>query len=190
MNAAPQLKKHFSYADYCNWPEDERWELIDGTAFNMSPAPTRKHQKVAGTVFRVLADYLDDKPCDVYFAPFDVILSDEKLDELIDTVVQPDLVVTCDEAKFTERGYKGAPALVVEILSESTASRDLNEKYFLYQKSGVQSYLVVNPWSEHITVHELDDSGKYGHPATFAKGDLMSLTQFPGLKLNLTKVFS
>lgn len=190
MNAAPQLKKHFSYADYLNWPDDERWEIIEGEAFSMSPAPTPKHQKISAYLSAKLFNYLEDKVCDLYPAPFDVILSDEKMDELVDTVVQPDLSVICDLSKLDERGYRGAPSLIVEILSESTASRDLKEKFFLYEKHGVKVYLIVNPWAETITVHQLGPEGKFIHPQTYAKGDDMPVVSFPGLLINVDKVFA
>lgn len=190
MNAAPQLKKHFSYADYLNWPADERWEIIEGEAFNMSPAPTPQHQKVSFALSRIIADYLDDKTCELYPAPFDVKLSDEKLDELVDTVVQPDISVICDQSRLDERGYNGAPTLIVEILSKSTASKDLSDKFFLYEKHGVKVYLIVNPWAETITVHQLGPEGKFIHPQTYAKGDDMPLEIFPGFSLNVDKVFA
>ena len=190
MNAAPKLKERFSYADYLNWSEDERWELIDGIAYDMSPAPTPRHQKVSFTLSRIIADYLDDKSCELYPAPFDVKLSDETMDELVDSVVQPDLSVICDMELLDERGYNGAPTLVVEVLSESTASKDLAEKYFLYQKPGVKEYLIVNPWAETVTSHILNEAGKFSSPTTYSKEDNMPVAAMAGLTIDLSKVFS
>ena len=156
----------------------------------MSPAPTPRHQEVSFILSRILGDYLDDKPCKVYPAPFDVKLSDETSDERIDTVVQPDISVICDKSLLDERGYNGPPTLIVEILSKSTAAKDQAEKFFLYQKFGVKAYLIVNPWSETITSHILGESGLFEHPQIFAQKDLMPIEIFDGLNIDLAKVFA
>ena len=189
MNAAPKLKERFSYADYLNWPDDERWEIIDGIAYDMSPAPTPRHQNVSMKLSLMIGNFLEGKPCDIYAAPFDVKLSDETMDELVDTVIQPDLSVICDMDRLDERGYNGAPTLVVEILSKSTASKDLAEKYFLYEKHGVKEYLIVNTWAETVTSHQLDEQGQFSHPTTYSNEDHMPVSVLAGLTIDLSKVF-
>ena len=115
--------QHHSYADYLGWPDDERYELIDGVAYVMTPAPGRRHQEVVVEMLRQIADALEGGPCRVYVAPFDVRLPRHgEADEQVDTVVQPDLSVICDEGKLDERGCRGAPDWVVEVISPSTAS--------------------------------------------------------------------
>ena len=118
-----------TYGDYKTWPETERWELIHGGAFAMSPAPRRVHQRIVSLLMTKLGVWFDGKPCQPLVSPLDVFLpeADEALDE-IETVVQPDLVVVCDEAKLIEEGVRGAPDLVIEVLSPSTAYRDVTEK--------------------------------------------------------------
>ncbi len=100
MSTSPRLQKQerFSYADYLTWPDDERWELIDGVAYMMSPAPSRIHQKVSAALFNQIYNHLKGKPCESYSAPFDVRLPGNAgaADDDIDTVVQPDIVVVCD----------------------------------------------------------------------------------------------
>ena len=98
---------------YCKWTDDGRWELIDGVEYDMSPAPSRMHQKLSGELFVRIYTVLKDRRCDVYAAPFDVRLADyaEASDEDIFTVVQPDIVVVCDKLKLDERGCVGAPDL-------------------------------------------------------------------------------
>jgi Uma2 family endonuclease len=125
----------FTYADYLTWDDEQRWELIDGEAFCMSPGPNRRQQELLLALARPFADYLDDKRCTVFVAPFDVCLPsyNNESDEEIDTVVQPDIIVVCDPEKLTERACKGAPDLIVEILSPSTLKRDIITKYELYQ---------------------------------------------------------
>lgn len=130
----PVLKdaaERFSYRDYLSWQDPaERWELIDGVAYDMSPAPLRIHQDILGELYAEIKKFLKDKPCRVYVAPFDVRLprnADDR-DEQIDTVVQPDITVVCDPSKLDERGMKGAPDLVVEVFSLSTAKKRLQRK--------------------------------------------------------------
>ncbi len=139
MNQKPG---RFTYRNYRTWPDSERWELIDGQAWAMSPASRRRHQEVSGALFRKIGNFLEGKPCKVYEAPFDVLLpaSDEDDDEVA-TVVQPDIAVFCDRSKLTERGARGAPDLVVEILSPSTSRKDLREKFDRYQRAGVRGDL-------------------------------------------------
>src|ERR1035437_4118940 len=95
----------FTYRDYLSWDDDERWELIDGHPFCMTPAPSRRHQELSGELYRQLSNYLLDKTCRVYAAPFDVRLAEMGVaDDKVTTVVQPDIVVVCDKAKLDERG--------------------------------------------------------------------------------------
>ena len=120
-------KERYTYADYLSWPDGERWEIIAGEPYSMSPAPSRQHQQILGALFAKFYYYLEDKACRVYPAPFDVRLFQEndKHDE-IDTVVQPDIVVVCDDKKLDDKGCQGAPDLIIEIISQSTAKKDLN----------------------------------------------------------------
>jgi Uma2 family endonuclease len=96
----------------------------------MSPAPSRAHHAVLGELFAHFREWLKDKPCQVYLAPFDVLLPSDpdQAENEVDTVVQPDLSVFCDPARLTDAGARGAPDLVVEILSPWTIKKDLNEK--------------------------------------------------------------
>ncbi len=131
--------KLYTYGEYLNWNDENRYELIDGRVHLMSPAPFRQHQKVLGELFRQFSIYLFDKDCEIYVAPFDVRLpeGDEK-DEDIRTVVQPDIVVVCDIDKLDEKGCKGAPDLVVEVLSPASFGRDRKDKRDLYERHGVR----------------------------------------------------
>ena len=97
--AIPKHKseQHFTYGNYRTWPDDERWELIDGVAYDMSPAPMRRHQYIFGQLFTPIFQFLKDKSCEVYAAPFDVLLpaADEIEEDDVSTVVQPDISVIC-----------------------------------------------------------------------------------------------
>ncbi|MDT0499095.1 Uma2 family endonuclease [Algiphilus sp. W345] len=97
--------RYHTYADYLTWPEDLRYELIDGAAYLMAPAPAPDHQDVVGELFRQAANALEGKPCRPYLAPFDVRLpKGDEADERIDTVLQPDLLAICDRARIDRRG--------------------------------------------------------------------------------------
>ena len=158
----------FSYADYRSWPDEERWELIHGVAYDMSPAPGSRHQEVLGTIFRRIADVTDSMPCRTYVAPFDVRLSEEARsaasDDGADTVVQPDISVFCDRSLIDERGAHGAPDLVVEVLSPTTAHKDQTEKLRLYERVGVKEYWIVNAEAEYVMVYRRDPSRGFKKP--------------------------
>lgn len=181
----------YTYGDYLTWPEDERWEIINGVAYDMTPAPSTSHQRILGELHKQFAIYLTDKECEVFFAPFDVRIpyADEK-DEQIKIVVQPDLIVICDKAKLDEKGCRGTPDLVMEILSPSTAPKDMKEKFSLYEKAGVREYWIVYPEERVISVFTLDAQGKYGRPEVYTKEDTAAVGIFSGdLVIDLKPVF-
>lgn len=189
----PKFKEEdrFTYADYLAWNDDQRWELIDGVAFCMSPAPNRLHQKWLGELHRQIANYLEDKPCEVYLAPFDVRLPDysDASDEETITVVQPDILVVCDRDKIDNSGVKGAPDLVVEIISPSSAKRDITTKFELYQRHGVKEYWLVYPNDRTLLVYRLLDDRKYASPEVFGEGDVVPVPLLGDLMIGLDKVF-
>ena len=153
-----------TYGDYLNWPEDVRYELIDGVAYQMAPAPLLEHQEVAGQIYRQAANALSGKPCRAFIAPVDVRLPKlDEADERIDTVVQPDVLVVCDQAKLDRRGVRGAPDWVVEVLSPSTAGHDHVLKRRIYERAGVKEYWLVHPGDRLLTVYRLAN-GEYGKP--------------------------
>lgn len=154
--------ERWSYADYLTWPEGERWELIDGTAWAMSPAPVRRHQEVSRRLERAIDDKLGGRPCRMFHAPFDVLLPRAgEADDEVDTVVQPDIVVFCDKSKLTPAGARGAPDIVVEVLSPSTAKKDQNDKFALYERHGVREYWVVDPAGKWLCVYRLGADGRF-----------------------------
>ncbi len=114
---------HHTYADNLTWPEDVRYELIDGVAYLMAPA--LDHEDIAGDIYFQLRRALEGKSCRASIAPVDVRLpKGEDIDRQVDTVVQRDVLVVCDAAKLDRRGVSGAPDFVVEVLSPATASHD------------------------------------------------------------------
>ena len=182
--------ERYTYGDYLNWPDEERWELIDGEAYDMSPAPSRWHQQISMELAKQIAVFLTGKKCEVYHAPFDVRLpeADEDDSETM-TVVQPDIAVICDPAKLDNRGCRGAPDFVVEILSPFTASKDQIEKLALYEKHGVKEYWIIHPTDNLLTAHLLGKDGKYGTPAIYEGKGSLEVATLPGLTVDLDAVF-
>ncbi|MBI5604565.1 MAG: Uma2 family endonuclease [Deltaproteobacteria bacterium] len=188
---AKNEEQRFTYGDYLNWSDDERWELIDGVAYNMTPAPSVQHQRITGELFRQLANYLQGKPCEVFIAPFDVRLPRrEEKDEDIDTVVQPDILVICDPGKLDEKGCRGGPDLVVEVVSPSTVQKDLKIKLGLYERVGVKEYWIFHPSDETVMVFTLGQNGRYGRPEILTKEDRLKTSLFDELAIDLNLIFS
>ncbi len=192
MQTSPRkLNTTFSYKDYLSWDNsNERWELINGVAYDMSPAPSRKHQDLFGILFGEFYNYLKNKDCTVYAAPFDVRLPEGfQSDSDIKTVVQPDISVFCDQDKLDNRGAIGAPDLIIEILSPSTAAKDLKEKFFLYESAGVKEYWIVDPSNETLTVYILDKDNKYQRGIVYAGEDKLKVGIFEDLEIEMEDVF-
>ena len=183
MGLALRTEKHYTYADYLQWPDETRYELIDGEAFLMSPAPLVEHQEIAGEVFRQLANQLDGKPCRPYIAPVDVRLPRaDEADAAIDTVVQPDVLVVCDPGKVDRRGVRGAPDWLLEVLSPSTAAHDQIAKRRTYERAGVREYWLVHPGDRTLTVYLLDN-GQYGRPEIYELKDATPIGVLPGVSI-------
>lgn len=183
----PREKRH-SYADYQQWPADERFEIIDGTIYAMN-APLRIHQEILLEMARQIANFLKGKPCKLYVAPFDVRMPDRSKDENeVFNVVQPDLSVICDHEKLDDKGCLGAPDLVIEILSPSSASYDSIKKRALYEKYGVKEFWLVHPTDRLVTAYRLAESA-YGRPDIFDIFNPLSSSLFPDLKIDLCEVF-
>ncbi|TAN47054.1 MAG: Uma2 family endonuclease [Methylococcaceae bacterium] len=172
----------YTFEDYQRWPEDQRWEIIGGVAFNMCPAPSTRHQTVTGNFFSHLRVKLSGRRCRVFIAPTDVKFSDTD-------VVQPDVLVVCDPAKITPSHVEGAPDLVVEVLSPSTSAKDLREKKALYQRYGVREYLVIDPLENFVQRFLLGDDGGYAGAEIFAPQDTVRLVTPAGLEIALWEIF-
>ena len=190
----PDLSGSYTYSDYFTWPWDEMKELIRGKIYKMSPAPNSKHQITAGNLFGLLWNYLRGKKCQVFIAPFDVRLplsSEGRADKDITTVVQPDICVVCDPSKIDVRGCLGAPDWIIEILSSSTSSKDLHEKFDVYEEAGVKEYWVVHPQEQTLLIYTLNAIGKYeGVLKPYIRTDRVSPLTLPGLMLSLNEVFT
>jgi Uma2 family endonuclease len=179
----------YSYADYLQWDDGQRWELIDGIPYHMFPTPSPVHQEVLGNISILFHNYLSDKSCKVYMAPFDVRLSEKEQDQGTFDVIQPDISIICDRHKVDERGCKGAPDLIVEILSPGTqVKRDRKDKFCLYEQHQVREYWIVDPRNEVIEVYLLQENG-FGEQQLYTKGDMIQVSIFADCQVDLHHVF-
>lgn len=186
----PLENEHYTYADYLEWDTGERYELINGNTVMMA-GPTFEHQNILGQIYRQLAAFLDDKPCNVVMAPFDVRLFEKDSDkpENIDTIVQPDIFVVCDRNKIDERGIKGAPDMVIEILSPSNFRHDRIVKLNLYNQAGVREYWIVDPTNKSVQVFLPDKDGKLWIHEEYYPSDIAKVNILEGCTIDLSTVF-
>ncbi len=185
MALRPWVK--FTYEDYRSLPESEtkRYELLEGELV-MVPSPNTYHQRIFGRLHVLLVDYVDkNRLGEVFAAPFDVVLSE-------DVVLQPDIIYVSNERAgiITPQNIRGAPDLVVEVLSPATAERDRIYKRSLYARYGVRECWIVNPGEKTIEVIELSREGpsRFEIYRELEKQSLQSLV-LPGLAIPLVDVF-
>jgi Uma2 family endonuclease len=170
----------YTYQDYQLWSSDEPWEIIDGSLYAMSPAPKVKYQRIIGEIFKRIADPIEKKGCRVFLAPTDVVFDESN-------VVQPDIFVVCEKQKITERNIRGAPNLIIEVISPGTEVKDRREKKQLYEKFQVREYLIIFPESEYVEQYCLK-RGRYSGPRIFNWDEKLKLFSFE-IELCLWDIF-
>jgi Uma2 family endonuclease len=179
MGQVIKKDQRYTVEEYLKWPGEERWEIIDGDLYAMSPAPRVTHQNLVSN-FHIRLKTDPGNPCYTGLAPTDVVLDNY-------TVVQPDVFVVCDRKKITPDNIQGAPDLVLEVVSPSTEVKDRREKMRLYERFGVREYLIVFPEREYVERYVLK-SGRYGSPEIFNWDERLLLTLFP-MELMLSEIF-
>jgi Uma2 family endonuclease len=177
---------YYTYADYVSWGEDVRCEIINGVIYNMA-MPSERHQSIVLELGKRFKNFLRGKECSAFIAPLDVRLNWETFD---DTVVQPDVFVVCDKSKLSSGGcgILGAPDVIVEVLSPSTAHTDKVLKHRKYLEVGVKEYWVVDLESETLDVYDLED-GKYVS-RNYGGGDKVPVKTLQGLEIDLLEIFA
>ncbi|MEO6548324.1 MAG: Uma2 family endonuclease [Ferruginibacter sp.] len=195
--AEPESPLGFTYADYLTWDFKERIELIKGRIFKMAPAPTITHQKISGNIEAMFSNFLRNVPCKMFHAPIDVRLKGKSFrkkklrDDEITTVVQPDIIVVCDEEKLRDnRSVDGAPELVVEILSTGNTRTETKYKFELYEENGVLEYWVVYPEYQQIHVYLLNEKEAYGKPVIYEADEDISSVVLKGLLIATNDIFT
>jgi len=179
MGHAVERDRRYCHEDYRRWPEGERWELIDGVAVDIGPAPRVRHQDVVSN-FHIQLKTHPEQRCYTGIAPTDVVFDDHN-------VVQPDVFLVSDRTKVTPDNIRGAPDLIIEVVSPSTEVRDRREKKALYERFGVGAYVVAFPEREYIEYYRLED-GRFVGPAIFNWDEILHLTT-PEISLPLWEIF-
>jgi Uma2 family endonuclease len=183
----------YTYADYLTWQFEELVELVRGKIMRRMSAPTDQHQVIAGAFHILIGQHLWRQPCQVRMAPYDVRLPRRgtTTDQAIYTVVQPDVCVICDPTKIERRGCLGAPDLIIEVLSPGTMARDWQDKFDLYEESGVGEYWIVGPLAQDITVFVLDEAtNRYQRVGEYAGPGSVPCATLPGLALDWSDIFT
>jgi len=171
----------YTWQDYQERPDDERWEIIAGEPFAMTPSPSTRHQHVVMELGGELRTFLRSSPCDVFPAPMDLKFSDAD-------VVQPDLLVVCDPNQNKGSHFEGSPKLLIEVLSPSTAYHDRIRKLALYDGNGVEEVWLVTPYPSSVEIFLLDGA-EYRLKAGYGRDDSLESPSFPGLRIKLADVF-
>jgi len=186
--AGPKAKVKFTYEDYKSLPESEtkRYELLGGELV-VVPSPTEYHQRISGNLEFILRRFVRERDLGrVYYAPLDVVLGEGAERE----VVQPDIFFISKERYeiIAEEEIRGAPDLVVEILSPGTEDRDRHYKKTLYARYGVREYWIVDPGAKAVELHALGERG-FELIKTYKHGETLSSPLLAGLAVDLEEVF-
>lgn len=197
--ASPKKDGWVTYRQFMEMTEksDARYELIDGVVYLLA-SPGFSHQRIVGDIYLAFRSYFEHHDgCDAFVAPFDVELLRQKIklfrevteDDI--NIVQPDLLVICDYMKDIneEDRYKGTPALVVEILSPSTRSKDGIKKLDLYMESGVDECWIVDPQNKTLAVYAFKD-GELTEDTLYTAGQTAESVRFPGLQVPVGPLFA
>lgn len=185
MSDPLRKRQHLTHEELCRLVPDEtpRYELIDGEAW-MNPTPLYRHQLILRRLFLAFDAAAVAEDAEVLFAPLDVILAE-------DTALQPDLLVVLAENRHVIQDWvRGAPDLVVEVLSPSTARRDRGIKLATYARFGVREYWLVDPEEERVEIHRVDDEARvYRHAAQLHPGDTATTPLLPFLAVDVAALF-
>jgi Uma2 family endonuclease len=178
-----EARVKFTYEDYKSLPSEGRYELLEGELV-VVPSPRTYHQRISGNLEFLLRAFVQEHGLgEIFHAPYDVVLSEE-------TVLQPDIIFIAKEQAhiITEDNVRGAPDLVIEVLSEATAERDRIAKRLLYAKYGVKEYWLVDPARKSLEVLRLSERG-FETVGIWWEGQTMRSPLIPGLAIDLGKVF-
>ena len=185
MTVLKRDARYHNYADYLVWSNTYGDELIDGAAYvREPPSPSRSHQQIVVELCRQLATALENRPCEVYVAPFDVRLPrSTEDDDQIDTVLQPDVLIVSDLQKLDARGVRGPPDWLAEVVSPSTANHDRGVKLPVYERAGVREVWLIEPVDRRVSIYRLE-AGHYGRPTLLELKGQTPLTAVSGVTVD------
>jgi Uma2 family endonuclease len=186
------LNGTYSYADYLTWKFEQAVELIKGRISPMA-APSRRHQRISWQLTLKIGNTFKNQKCRAFAAPFDVRLFDKakstKANKDVFTVVQPDMCIICDLDKLDDSGCKGAPDMVIEILSPGNSKKEMRIKKSLYEENLIREYWVVDPERETIHQFVLNKQNIYDAPNYYVSGEIAQCVIFNELLVPLDEVF-
>ena len=183
--------EYLTYEDYAKINDGKRYELIDGVLYNMA-SPSADHQRVTSQLWKRLDTFLEGRRCEAFIAPFDVRLNADKIrqfDKSDNIVFQPDVLVLCDKNKLDPKGkhIKGAPDLIIEVLSPSSVYVDRVLKHRRYMEAGVREYWIVDPQSKTVSVYILEN-GKY-YAQNYGKDDKVPVHILSEMEIDISEIF-
>lgn len=192
MGLTDKNQKIITYKDYALWNDGNRCEVLDGKIIGMSPPPIPEHQEISMQLSIEMGSYLRGKDCKAFAAPIDVYLFEDSqknwIDENVKNWVIPDLIVVCDETKIKKSKILGAPDLVVEIISSSSAKIDRIDKRLAYQRAGVREYWIIDPANQLVEVYLLKNKNLELSEVYNRKSEI-PVQILENLKIDLTVVF-
>jgi Uma2 family endonuclease len=191
MVVSKRDEHYHTYADYLVWSNTYGDELIDGTAYvREPPSPSPSHQWILVELCRQIAVALEERPYRVYVSPLDVRLpKSTEEDDLVDTVVQPDILIVSDSQRIDARGVRGAPDWLAEVLSRSTARHDKSVKIPAYERAGVREVWLIDPIARTLSIYRLE-KGRYGSPTDLQLKGQTSLNAVPGVTVNWDRLIA
>lgn len=192
MRMADQHQKIITYKEYASWDEDKRCEVLDGKIISMAPSPQPSHQEISMQISIEIGSYLRGKVCRAFAAPIDVFLFEDTrhkwIDENVRNWVIPDFIVVCDPDKIKRNKILGAPDLVVEIISSSSAKIDRIDKRLAYQRAGVKEYWIIDPANQLVEVYQLKNHS-LELQNVYKREDTIPVHVLNSLEIDLTVIF-
>ncbi|MEH7493353.1 Uma2 family endonuclease [Neobacillus niacini] len=192
MRMADQHQKIITYKEYASWDEDKRCEVLDGKIISMAPTPQPSHQEISMQISIEIGSYLRGKVCRAFAAPIDVFLFEDTrhkwIDENVRNWVIPDFIVVCDPDKIKRNKILGAPDLVVEIISSSSAKIDRIDKRLAYQRAGVKEYWIIDPANQLVEVYQLRNHS-LELQNVYKREDTIPVHVLNSLEIDLTVIF-
>lgn len=186
-NLAQKFEK-YTYAHLLKMRDNKRYEIIDGKLYLMS-APSVLHQLIITELTVQIGNYLKDKKCKVFISPIDVRLSGNISNNEEQNVVQPDIMIVCDNKKIAEKSIIGAPEMIIEILSPNNKKMDIFYKFHLYQKYKVQEYWMIDLQEKLVYVYLLNREGIYTLPKIYEITEEIKVNTLEKLTISLKEFY-